>query len=148
MIDPTFRNINRLFVLSFINGDNGPTRNSCIKYNMPLVEVKGFNALIDNKIFFNQVVKHKQESYEKVVQMPKKDNYIAGKLLHFSYYQNYYKFFGLDLSRQKSTSTSQKINFLGKLEEGDGATMLFITEKQKKSYFEFLVSFIKRKKII
>ena len=28
MIDPTFRNINRLFFLSFKNGDNDPTRNS------------------------------------------------------------------------------------------------------------------------
>ena len=26
-IDPTFRNINRLFVLSFKNGDDDPTRN-------------------------------------------------------------------------------------------------------------------------
>ena len=28
MIDPTFETINRLFVLSFKNGDNVPTRNS------------------------------------------------------------------------------------------------------------------------
>ena len=28
LIDPTFRNINRLFVLSFKNGNNDPTRNS------------------------------------------------------------------------------------------------------------------------
>ena len=28
MIDPTFRNINRLFVLSFKNSNNDPTRNS------------------------------------------------------------------------------------------------------------------------
>ena len=26
LIDPTFRNINRFFVLSFKNGNNGPTR--------------------------------------------------------------------------------------------------------------------------
>ena len=28
LIDPTFRNINRLFVLSFKTGNNDPTRNS------------------------------------------------------------------------------------------------------------------------
>ena len=44
MIDPTFKNINRLFVLSFKNGFNDPTRDSFDKYFMPLVEVKDFNA--------------------------------------------------------------------------------------------------------
>ena len=56
MIDPKFRNINRLFVLSFKNGDNDPTRGSFAKYYMPLVEIKNFNALID-KYFFDQPVK-------------------------------------------------------------------------------------------
>ena len=37
LIDPTFRNINRSFVLSFKNDDNDLTRNSFDKYYMPLV---------------------------------------------------------------------------------------------------------------
>ena len=40
MIDPTFRNINRLLVLSFKNGDNDPGRNSFDKYFMSLVKSK------------------------------------------------------------------------------------------------------------
>ena len=44
LIDPTFRNINRLFVLSFKNGDHDPTRNSFDEYCMPSVKVKDFNA--------------------------------------------------------------------------------------------------------
>ena len=32
---------------------------------MPLVEINGFNALINNKPFFGQPVKSKQEAYEK-----------------------------------------------------------------------------------
>ena len=32
---------------------------------------------------------------------------------------------------------SQKINFTGKLEEDDGATMFFIAEKQQKTKFFF-----------
>ena len=39
LIDPTFRNINRLFVLSFKNGNDDPTRNSLDKYFMLLVEI-------------------------------------------------------------------------------------------------------------
>ena len=34
LIDPTFADINRLFVLSFKNGDNDATRNSFDKYYM------------------------------------------------------------------------------------------------------------------
>ena len=30
---------------------------------MPLVEVKDFNALIDKKSFFDQLVKNKQDAY-------------------------------------------------------------------------------------
>ena len=51
LIDPTFRSINRLFVLSFKNGNNDPTRDSFNKYCMTLVEIKDFNALIDRKSF-------------------------------------------------------------------------------------------------
>ena len=35
--------------------------------NMPLVELKYFNALIDNKPFFDKPVKTKQESCEKLL---------------------------------------------------------------------------------
>ena len=52
MIDPTFRNINRLFVFfSFKNGTNDPTRNPFDKYYLLLSEIKDFNALIVNKPF-------------------------------------------------------------------------------------------------
>ena len=57
LIDPTFRNTSRLFVLSFKNGNKDPTRDSFDIYYMPLVEIKNFNALIDNKPFFNQPLK-------------------------------------------------------------------------------------------
>ena len=48
MIDLTFRNINRPFVLSFKNGDDDSARNSFDKYYMPLVEINEFNALINH----------------------------------------------------------------------------------------------------
>ena len=53
MIDPTFRKINRLFVVSFKNGDNDPTRDYFDKYYMSLVEIKDFNVFIYNKPFFD-----------------------------------------------------------------------------------------------
>ena len=60
MTDTTFKNINRLFVLSFKNGDDDPTGGYFDKYSMRLVEIKYFNALIDNKAFFDQPVKNKK----------------------------------------------------------------------------------------
>ena len=59
MVDPTFSNINWFYVFSYKDGDNDPTRNSFDKYYMPLVEMKDFNALIDNRLFFDQPVKNK-----------------------------------------------------------------------------------------
>ena len=67
LFDPTFKNINMLFVLSFKNGNNNPTRNSFDKCCMLMVEIKDFNALIDNKKFFNQPVKNIQEAFEKLM---------------------------------------------------------------------------------
>ena len=52
LIDSKFRNVNRLFVFSFKNGNNDPATNSFDKYYMSLVEMKDFNPLIDNKPFF------------------------------------------------------------------------------------------------
>ena len=60
MIDPMFRNINRLFVLSFRNDDDDPATDSFDTYYMVLVKIKNFNALIDSKPFFEQPIKNKQ----------------------------------------------------------------------------------------
>ena len=42
LIDPTLRNISRLFVISFKNGNDDPIRNSFDEYHMSLVEIKRF----------------------------------------------------------------------------------------------------------
>ena len=57
---------------------------------MPLVEIKEFNALTNNKPFFDLPVKNKQ-AYEKFIEMSKNDDYTTGNLLYFSYHQNLYE---------------------------------------------------------
>ena len=57
MIDPTFRKINKLFVLSFKNDDDDFVRNSFDADYMPEVKIKDSNALIDNKPFFDSASK-------------------------------------------------------------------------------------------
>ena len=46
LIDPTFRNINRLFVLSFKNGNDDPMRDSFDKYYIPLMNCAPFTKCI------------------------------------------------------------------------------------------------------
>ena len=52
LIDPTFTNVNRLFVLSFTRNNAGDNRDFFSDYYVPNVEIKYFNVLIDGKIFF------------------------------------------------------------------------------------------------
>ena len=137
MINPTFRNIKRLFLFSFKNADNNPERGSYDKYYMPSLEIKDFNALIEKKPFFDQPVKKKQEAYENIVEMSRNDDYATGNPLHFPYHQNYYKLVSKDLSRQTNTSIPEQINFTGKLEEDNGAIKFFIAEKQQKIILNF-----------
>ena len=66
MIDPTFRNINKVFVLSLKYVENGLERYSYDQYYILLEEIKDFNVLNDNKpFFFYQPVKNKQENLSK-----------------------------------------------------------------------------------
>ena len=104
---------------------------------MPLVEIKDFNALINNKPFFDHPVKNKQEAYEKLVEMSRNNDYATGNILHYLYHQKYYKLIGTNLSRQTNARIPQQINFTGKLEEHDDATMFCIAEKQQKSILNF-----------
>ena len=62
--------------------------------------------------------------------MSRNNDDTTGNLLDYSYHQKYYKLIGIDLSRQINMTIPPQINFTGKIEEDDGATMLFITEKQ------------------
>ena len=81
LIDPTFTNVNRIFVLSLENEED---RNSFSKYYVPKVEIKDFNVLIDGNPFFEIPVKNKKETYEAIMEvMSKNNNYTTGNLLDY-----------------------------------------------------------------
>ena len=88
MIDPTFRNINMLFVCSLKNSSNDPTKDSLDKYDMPLAEIKDFNALIGSKPFLDQPAKNKQEMYETLAEMLRNSYFTKGNILDYFYHQN------------------------------------------------------------
>ena len=72
LIDPTFTNFNRLFVLSY---ENETDRTSFSEYYVPKVEIKDFNVLIDGKPFSEIPVKSKEEAYEAIIEMIKNNDY-------------------------------------------------------------------------
>ena len=91
LIDPTFTNVNRLFVLPFqgIAGKNNTTkdlRDSFSHYYVPNVRIKDFNVLIDGKSFFDLPVKNEEEAYEKIIDMSNNNDYTTGNLLDSGYF--------------------------------------------------------------
>ena len=66
--------------------------------------------------------------------MSRNDNYTTGNLLDYLYDQKYYKRIEINLSRQTYANIPQKINFVGKLEENDSATMFLMLKISKKLF--------------
>ena len=69
--------------------------------------------------------------------MSRTGDYTTENLLDYLYHQNYYKLNGIDLSGETNTSILPQINFVGKLEEDDCASMIFVSEKQQKATLNF-----------
>ena len=64
--------------------------------------------------------------------MSKNNNYTTGDLLDSEYFSNHYKLIEIDLSKQielEKPDLKQQINFIGKVEEDNRATMFFIFEE-------------------
>ena len=98
LIDTTFSNVNRLFILSFENEDD---RTSYYKYYLPSVEIKDYNVLIDGNAFFELPIKNIEETYEKIIQITDHSGYYTrGNLLDYEYFKEHYKLIAIDLSKQ------------------------------------------------
>ena len=62
LIDPTFTNVNRLFVLLSTRNNSGDNRESFSDYYVLNVEIKDFNVLIHGKSLFDLPVKKEEEA--------------------------------------------------------------------------------------
>ena len=142
LIDPTFSNFDRIFVLSFENKDDGT---SYYKYYVPSVEIKYYNVLIDGNALFELPVKNIEETYKKITQITDHSGYYTrGNLLDYEYFKEHYQLIAIDLSKQielENKDIKQQINFIGNLERDDGAVMFFIIEKIEKTILEFLQNY-------
>ena len=142
LIDTTFSNVNRLFVLSFENEDD---TTSYYKYYMPSVETKDYNVFIDGNAFFELPIKNIEETYEKIIQITDHSSYYTRvNLLDYEYFKEHYKLIVIDLSKQielQNKDIKQQINFIGNLDRDDGAFMFFIIQKSEETIIEFLQNY-------
>ena len=60
-------------------------------------------------------------------------------------FSNHYEVIAIDLSKQielEKLDLKQKVNFIGKLEENNGATVFLIVKKSEKTTFNFLQNYV------
>ena len=140
LIDPTFTNVNRLFVLAYQTAAN---RQSFSTFYMSRVMVKDFNVIIDKLAFFDLPIKNEEEAYEKIIHISRNNEYTTGNLLDYDYFKKYYKLIAIHLSKQQILQENedliQQINFIGRLEEA--ANVFIIIEKEEHSTLEFSQNF-------
>ena len=91
LIDPTFTNVSRLFVLLFKkiqeNNIKKDHRDSFSHYYLRNVEIKNFSVLIDGKSFFDLPVENKEEAYEKIIEKSEKSSFKNQKKQLFSFHK-------------------------------------------------------------
>ena len=140
LIDPTFTNVNRLFVLAYRTADD---KQSFSQFYLPNVMVKDYNVIIDKLAFFDLPVKTEEEAYEKIIDISRNNEYTTGNLLHYDYFKKYYKLIAIDLSKQQvlqeNENSIQEINFIGRLTEA--ANVFIIIERKENTILEFSQSF-------
>ena len=134
LIDPTFTNVNRLFVLAYQNVDD---RQSYDEFYLPKVMVKDYNVITDKLAFFDLPIKTEEEAYEKIIDISRNNEYTTGNLLDYDYFKKY-KLIAIDLSKQvlqENEDLIQQINFIGRLTEA--ANVFIIIGKKENTILEF-----------
>ena len=131
LIDPTFNNVHRIFVLAFENEED---ISSFSKYYTPTVEIKDYNILIDQQTFYKIPIKNKEETYKAITELIRDSDFTTGNQFSYEYFITHYKLIVIDLSKQKPDLENQQINFIGKLEQD--TTIFFIIEKKRQTGLE------------
>ena len=147
LIDPTFTNVNRLFVLGYEIDNNNDNRKSHFQFYLPKIMIKDFNVIVDKLAFFDLPIKTEEEAYEKIIDISKNDEYATGNLLDYDYFKKDYKLIAIDLSKQQVLQENegliQQINFIGRLDinANANANVFIIIEKKENTILEFSQNF-------
>ena len=128
--------------------ENDKYRTSSKRYNLPSVEIKEYNVMIDKENFFDQSIKNDKTTYKNIrkIATGQGDDYTTGSLWDFASFKNCYKTFAIDLSKQQPLNADpraiQQIKFIANL--GGGNTRIyFILEEAKAAVSDFLQETVK-----
>ena len=144
LIDPTFTNINRLYVLTYsVDDNNNDNRQSFSQFYLPSIMVKDYNIIIDKLAFFDLPIKTEEEAYKKIIDISRDNEYTTGNLLDYDYLKNYYKLTAIDLCKQQVLQENedliQQINFIDRLTEA--ANVFIIIDKKGTHHFRIFSKF-------
>ena len=114
LIDPTFTNVNKLFVLAY---QTAIDRQSFSQFYLPKAMVKDYNIIIDKLAFFYLPIKTEEEAYEKIIDFTRNNEFTTGNSSNYDYFKKHYKLIAIDLSKQQVLQENedliQQINFIG-----------------------------------
>ena len=128
-----------MFVLAYASGDNISNKNSYRKYFLP--RLKNYNIEIKGRNFYDQPI---NDSVKQCDEIRKKlteqgDDYTAGCLLDFAYFEKKYRLIVADLSKQKALDVDsraiQQIIFTGTASAA--VIIYYILEQSKETILEF-----------
>ena len=140
LVEPNFQGINRLFILAF---ENDTQRTSSKGYNIPTVELKDYNIVINGKNHFDQPVKDNKVTYENIrkIATGQGDDYTTGCLLDYPYFKDSNKMIAVDLSKQQALDANpriiQHINFTANLDRTGNTKIYLILEEAKETRLDF-----------
>ena len=128
-LDPSFEDVNRLFVTAYNRVDGQSNRDDQRKYYLPRIDLNKYNVIIDGRNFNDNPI----ESDFNLI------------LLDFNYFKKHYKLVAVDLSKQKKLDADpramQQIEFKYMLETN--STIYWILEKSKQTILEFYKGTVK-----
>ena len=111
------------------------------------MHTKYYLSTVETNNIFDQLVENNLITYDNIrnIAIGQRDDYTAGCLLDYNYFNNYYKMIAIDLSKQQALDSDpkaiQQINFTGNLE--NNAVIFFIIEKKKEAVLYFTQGTIK-----
>ena len=135
LIDPSFQEVNILFVLPFENEND---RTAHTGHYLSKVEIKDYNVKIDGRNFFDQPINDDIKIHETIGQG---DDYTTICLLDYPYFKENYKIIATDLSKQQVLHADpraiQLINFTANLDPAGKTTMYFVLKETKGTILDF-----------
>ena len=104
LLDPSYQGVKRRFVLVYNNDGNRVTVHSHQRYFLPRIKIENYNIETDGRNFYDQPINDLIMHHDEVrkVSTGQGDDYTAGFLLDFAYFEKNYQLIAADLSKEKA----------------------------------------------